>query len=210
MNILALELSTARGGIAWLKDAGTPMHQVEWPNDRKNSGPFFEQLEATIRKFGKPDQIIVGVGPGSYAGIRIAISAAIGVAAAGDVALLGYPSVCALPNMGDEYVVIGDARRHSFFFAQVKDRALDGSYELLNEAGLRARLHTLPAAIQVLSSDLLHQFDRVEQRFPSAELLGCLAFDERKVFSRTPLEPIYLREANITMPKITNRPGSDR
>ena len=77
MKTLALDLSTARGSLAWLD--GQIEFEREWPNDRKNSAAFFENLEAIQRKFGAPEIIIVGLGPGSYAGTRIAISAAIGI-----------------------------------------------------------------------------------------------------------------------------------
>ena len=78
MKILALELSTACGSLAWLdEDAAGFSH--DWPNDRKDSGAFFENLADVTKKFGPPETIIVGLGPGSYAGTRIAISAAIGL-----------------------------------------------------------------------------------------------------------------------------------
>src|SRR5438270_7404921 len=65
MKILALELSTARGSIAWLDEVDLVMR--EWTNDRKNSGPFFVNLQNIREKFGPPEEIIVGLGPGSYA-----------------------------------------------------------------------------------------------------------------------------------------------
>ena len=64
MKILALELSTARGSLAWLDEDDTDLTR-EWPNDRKNSAVFFENLAAMTEKFGAPDTIIVGLGPGS-------------------------------------------------------------------------------------------------------------------------------------------------
>jgi len=72
MKILALELSTSRGSLAWLD--GEIEFTREWPNDRKNSAAFFENLQAIRRKFGAPETITVGLGPVSYAGTRIAIS----------------------------------------------------------------------------------------------------------------------------------------
>ncbi len=44
MKTLALELSTSRGGLAWLD--GEIEFAREWPNDRKNSAEFFENLQA--------------------------------------------------------------------------------------------------------------------------------------------------------------------
>ena len=63
MKILAFELSTSRGSLAWLDDEVELVR--EWPNDRKNSAAFFENLEAVTRKVGNPERIIVGLGPGS-------------------------------------------------------------------------------------------------------------------------------------------------
>ena len=82
MKILALELSSARGSLAVAADNNVDLVR-EWPNDRKNSGPFFEYLAEVQKQFGRPDTIIVGLGPGSYAGTRIAISAAIGLSMTG-------------------------------------------------------------------------------------------------------------------------------
>src|SRR6202011_6240374 len=119
MKILALELSSARGSIAWL---GQREFLRDWPNDRKNSGALFENLAVVQKQFGAPETMIVGLGPGSYAGVRIAISAAIGLAVASNARLIGYPSICGIE--GDEYCVIGDARRQSFFFARIRANEL--------------------------------------------------------------------------------------
>ena len=107
MKILALELSTARGSLAWL-DADVELAR-EWANDRKNSGAFFENLDHVTKQFGAPEAIVVGLGPGSYAGTRIAISAAIGLQVSSRARLIGFPSICAMESA--EYCVIGDARR---------------------------------------------------------------------------------------------------
>src|SRR5213596_3285439 len=123
MRVLALELSSARGSIALLSE-GEIKFDREWPNDRKNSGPFFEHLAEVQKQFGKADTIIVGLGPGSYAGTRIAISAAIGLQVATRARLIGYPSICAIECDAPEYCVVGDARRNSFFYARVCDRDL--------------------------------------------------------------------------------------
>jgi tRNA threonylcarbamoyladenosine biosynthesis protein TsaB len=199
VKILALELSTARGSLAWLDEDGASLSR-DWPNDRKNSGAFFENLADVTKKLGPPDTIIVGLGPGSYAGTRIAISAAIGMVSSG-VRLIGFPSICAMDSNAQEYSVIGDARRKSFFFARVRANNLVQGPTLFSESELRATLNAIEIATPVFTSDSLPQFERAVVRFPSALVLARLAQEPQRSFSLPPLEPIYLREPHITMPK---------
>ncbi len=204
MKILALELSTSRGSIAWLD--GEIEFTREWPNDRKNSAAFFENLQAVQRKFGAPETITVGLGPGSYAGTRIAISVAIGIQLSCDARLIGYPSICAMECDAQEYCAIGDARRKSFFFARIlKNEVIEGP-TLFSELELKARLESLDPATPVFSSELLPQFQRSVIGFPSAPILARLAKERRRSFCLPPLEPIYLREPHITIPNERNLP----
>ena len=200
MKILALELSTARGSLACL-DEGITAFVREWPNDRKNSSLFFENLDAVTTKFGVPDTIIVGLGPGSYAGTRIAISAAIGLHVSSGGNLVGFPSICAMECDAHEYCVIGDARRKSFFFARVRANDLVEGPTLFSESELKVKLDAIKIETPVFTSDSLLQFDRAVIYFPSALLLTKLAREAQHSFSLPPLEPIYLREPHVTMPK---------
>jgi len=228
MKTLALELSSARGSVALL-DGEDVKSSREWPNDRKNSGPFFEHLAEVQKQFGKPDTIIVGIGPGSYAGTRIAISATIGLSFGGtggacpesadrvpsdekdelmgrhggrpSIRLIGFPSVCAIECDANEYCVIGDARRQAFFFARVRDNNLVEGPGLMSEAELREKLDKLDRRMLIFTAEKLPQFERAELRYPSAKLLAKLATDSKREFARPPLEPMYLREPHITIPK---------
>ena len=211
MKILALELSSARGSLALLNDGDADSAAVaesakeafvrDWPNDRKNSGPFFEYLAEVQREFAKPDTIIVGLGPGSYAGTRIAISAAIGLQAASNARLIGFPSICAIECDAAEYCVIGDARRQTFFFARVRDNNLIEGPTLVSEAELRAKLDKVENKMSIFATEKLPQFERAAIGYPSAKVLAQLANDSKRNFTRPPLEPIYLREPHITVPK---------
>lgn len=200
MKILALELSSARGSIALLNGDKVEFDR-EWPNDRKNSGPFFEHLAEVQKQFGKPDTIIVGLGPGSYAGARIAISAAIGLQVASRARLIGYPSICAIECDAPEYCVIGDARRNSFFHARICDRNLAEGPTLMSEAELRTKLDKLDSKMSIFTTENLPQFERAELRYPAARMLAQLAADVKRNFAQPPLEPMYLREPHITIPK---------
>jgi tRNA threonylcarbamoyladenosine biosynthesis protein TsaB len=212
MKILALELSSARGSLA-LFNVGNVDFFREWQNDRKNSGPFFEYLAEVQKEFGKPDIIIVGLGPGSYAGTRITISAAIGLSFGGttsvssgrdgarpSIRLIGFPSICAIECDASEYCVIGDARRQTFFFARVNENDLIEGPTLMTEAELREKLDKVDRKMSIFATERLPQF-RVSIRYPSAKILARLANESVRNFAQPPLEPIYLREPHITIPK---------
>lgn len=200
MKILALELSSARGSIAWLNGDRDPVVR-EWSNDRKHSGDFFENLQTVTKEFGAAERIIVGLGPGSYAGVRIAIATAIGLQTAWNARLVGFPSICAIESKGDDYVVIGDARRRSFFLARIRGRDLVEEPALFTEAELREKLDMLRDSMPLFSPEKLPQFERAVIRHPSALLLAQIAQADDRRFSNPPLEPIYLREPHITIPK---------
>src|SRR2546421_3248663 len=190
MKILALELSSARGSLAIAADNNVEVVR-DWQNDRKNSGPFFEYLAEVQKQFGKPDTIIVGLGPGSYAATRIAISAAIGLSMTGGTGsvpsdeklmgrhggrpssrLIGFPSICAIEYDAPEYCVIGDARRQTFFFARIRDNNLAEGPTLMSEAELREKLDKLDSKMSIFTSEKLQQFEQAEIRNPYAKVLS--------------------------------------
>src|SRR6266700_5043316 len=176
MKILALELSTARGSLAWLDNDDLELAR-EWPNDRKNSAALFENLDAVTKKFGAPETIIVGLGPGSYAGTRIAISAATGLEFSSGARLIGFPSICAMECDAHEYCVIGDARRKSFFFARIRGQELVEGPTLYSEEELKNKLATLGNDMEIFCSESLPQFPEAVIRYPSAAVLARLASD---------------------------------
>lgn len=198
MKLLAFDLSTRRGTIALANEEET-LWARDWPNDRRNSAPFFAALNEIIRKHVVPETIVVGLGPGSYTGTRIAISAAIGLQATTGAALAGIPSLCAVSDE-NEFCVIGDAKRASFFFAKVTGGLLTSDPELLSENELNDRISSI-TTIPIYTSDELPQFGRAELRFPSAKLLSVRAQTTPQNLTRAPLAPIYLREPHITTPR---------
>lgn len=199
MKILALELSSARGSLAW-RDNGAEVAR-EWANNRKNSGEFFQNLSEMHREFGAPDRIVVGLGPGSYAGTRIAISAAIGLQLASKAELVGLSSLCAIESGAEEYAVVGDARRQTFFLAEVRNSVLAAPPSLHTEAEVRTKLASISAHVPVFAVEALSQFSGVKTCYPSARILGRLAAEPNRTFVLPPLEPMYLREPHITTPK---------
>jgi tRNA threonylcarbamoyladenosine biosynthesis protein TsaB len=195
MRVLALELSTAIGSLAFCDDSVRLFRT--FPADRKDSALFYENLEGIYRGSGPPEVIVVGLGPGSYAGVRIAIATAIGLKVAANARLVGLPSICAIDQ--SEYLVVGDARRSSFFFAHVvRGCCLEGP-KLASEVEIRAKLQAsqqLPA----IATQPLPQFQEVAVEHPSALRLVELATQVDCLIEEN-LEPIYLREPYITTPR---------
>jgi tRNA threonylcarbamoyladenosine biosynthesis protein TsaB len=198
MKLLAFDLSTRRGTIA-LATEKEILDARDWPNDRRSSAPFFEALEEIIREHGRPETIVVGLGPGSYTGTRIAVSAAIGLEATTGAALAGISSLCAISDEND-FCVIGDAKRASFFFAKISGGLLKSDPELLSEDEMNKRISSITTT-PIYSSDQLPQFTSVKLRFPLAKLLCLRAQTAPQNLARAPLAPIYLREPHITTPR---------
>ena len=199
MKILALELSSGQGSIAWLENGREPFVRI-FANDRKHSGLFFENLQLCSREFGVPGGIVVGLGPGSYAGVRISIAAALGLRVAAATKLLGIASICGMNTAAHEYCVIGDARRASFFFGRVIDGRLMEGPSLHSRAELEMRI--MESSVPLYASEPLPQFPMATLAYPSARRLAAIARDQLGEIADTQsLEPIYLREPHITVPK---------
>jgi tRNA threonylcarbamoyl adenosine modification protein YeaZ len=202
MKILALELSSALGSIAFVDEDRIPVVR-EFPSDRKHSGLFFESLRDIYRAEEPPNRIVVGLGPGSYAGVRIAIAAALGLKAAGTAKLIGLPSICAFAQTMDEYRIIGDARRESFFFARVKGGECVDGPTLYSANDLRAKLNEQPG-ISLYCSQSLPQFEGAVLAYPSALVLAQLGRTRpADIGDEMRLQPIYLRDPHITIPAKT-------
>jgi tRNA threonylcarbamoyl adenosine modification protein YeaZ len=195
MKLLGFDLSTHRGTIA-LVNGDNVLCSRDWPNDRRNSAPFFSVLNEIICEHGAPKAIVVGLGPGSYTGTRIAISAAIGLQATTGAALTGFSSLSGISEE-NEYAVIGDAKRASFFFATINGGLFATEPDLLSQNEISERISS-NNAISIYTSDDLPQFPTVQPRFPSARLLCLRAQRFPQNLARAPLAPIYLREPYIT------------
>lgn len=199
MKILALELSSDQGSVAWLEDDREPFAQT-FANNRKHSGLFFESLQLCLKRGGSPEAIVVGLGPGSYAGVRIAIAAAIGLRVASAAKLTGIPSICGIETAAREYCVIGDARRESFFFGRVAEGRMVAGPSLHSGAEMQTKM--MDWGGPTYASEALPQFPLAMLAYPSALRLAELTRDRMgEIADIQGLEPIYLREPHITVAK---------
>ena len=192
---LVLETSTPRGGVALFR--GSDLHfSHTFTADRSHSSELFAIIERALAPDLKVTRIIVGLGPGSYAGVRIAIAAAIGVAVVTGAETLGIPSILGLAE--GEYLAAGDARRGAFSFSHIRNGVILAGPDLFTREEIDARIAA--SALPVYSPEEL-PLARIETRFPSVEMLGRLALAGRGISASGVLEPLYLREPHITAPK---------
>lgn len=203
--ILALDLSTAHGSIAVVRDDRV-IFQSSFQSERSHNAQVFVPLrEALVAAGDDLAGIVIGTGPGSYTGVRISIAAAQGVALSRGVWCVGWSSLTAPDvEVPSSYRVIGDARRQSFYLARVEFGRLLPDLEIVSAE----------EAQQCLAEGNWLTFDakpplgaeaHVQLVRPSAALLArrvlSLSDEERTTLAQRPLIPHYLAEAFITVPK---------
>jgi tRNA threonylcarbamoyladenosine biosynthesis protein TsaB len=199
MTILAIDTTTSRGSIALVADGVAMLHQ-SFAADRSQSSHLFPMLQQACRQAPRLDAIAVGLGPGSYAGARIGIAAALGLACATGARLLGLPSVAALETTAEEYLAIGDARRETFYFTHVERGICTEGPVLLNATDLRERLAAFPD-LPVFTPAAIDGVSRATIALPDAKRLAELAARGCSIVQTGDLEPLYLRDPHITTPK---------
>jgi len=205
MITLAIDTSTTRGGVALLA-GGILRLEENFVADRSHSASLFSVLERARALIPGQhlDQVAVGLGPGSYAGVRIAIAAAIGLEFGLGAQLVGIPSAAALETDEPHFLAIGDARRETFYFTRVENGVCREGPLLATESELRARLAGFPE-LPVFTSVAIPEFPDARIALPCAAKIARIAAEGIGTVMTGDLEPIYLREAHITQPKARAR-----
>jgi len=198
MIVLALDTSTPHGSVA-VRALDETVFEERFTADRSHSSSLFTALERGRCSAAGFDRLVVGLGPGSYAGIRIGIAAALGMNLALKAELVGLPSVAALDTTRPAYVVIGDARRGMYYFTSVHSGICADGPRLVDEAEARDLIHSL--SLPVFATERLVAFPSAEVLAPSAMALARFAAADRGIIQRGNLDPLYLREPHITQPK---------
>jgi tRNA threonylcarbamoyladenosine biosynthesis protein TsaB len=198
MTILALETSTPNASLAVWRE-GAVVREWSFQSDRAHNSLLFAPLAEAL-DLAEPDLIAVGTGPGSYAGVRVAISAALGLALAKGVPLVGWPSLTAFDVPGDG-VLIGDARRGGYFLAELSGARLVGAPEIVAADDLVRRTD----GRAVWTFDPVPGVAGAVVVTPTASWLArrvaALSESERSALATAAPEPLYLRAPFITAPR---------
>lgn len=198
MIVLALDTSTSDGSVA-VHAFGEIVYQKKFSADRSHSSALFGALEQARGYAGRFDRVTVGLGPGSYAGIRIGIAAAMGMNLVLGADLVGIPSVAALDVSDEDYFAIGDARRGSYYFTWLHRRICQDGPRLATEQDVRYEISS--RSLPVYATEPLPNFPSVQIARPSAVILAQLTVANSAIMQCGELEPLYLREPHITQPK---------
>ena len=157
------------------------------------------------------ERIVVGTGPGSFAGIRSAIAFATGYSLGKKCEVLGLPSPCAVAaqffsqrgDMGSSsagLAVVGDARRGKFWIALFKGLELVCEVFQTDAEGLES---AIPADFAVVTPDAQRIGNLLSEKFggryaggmaPNEEGLRIFAEANPAMLVPEPL-PIYLNPA---------------
>jgi tRNA threonylcarbamoyl adenosine modification protein YeaZ len=205
MTILALEFSSAQRSVALARD-GSVLAETSGSGGRETRAfGMIEKILASA-KTGRDEVecLAVGLGPGSYTGIRAALSIAQGWQLATGVKLLGIGSAEVLAAQAQAGKIFGrvnvviDAQRGEFYLAAYEISA-GGIKELAplkiaaaSEVGSRARAGEI-----LIGSEAARRFVAGNILLPQAAMLAELAAGRDNFTAGEKLEPVYLREADF-------------
>lgn len=226
MKTLALEFSSAERTAALLdKDSnGAPTCLAQTSETGLTTANAFSMIDQALEDAGwrreEIRQIAVGLGPGSYTGIRAAIAIAQGWSLAGEVKLQGVNSAEALVECARSEGLRGpvaiaiDAQRGEFHAVKL---SLDAAPESIAAPALelvdaKQLADWAAAGHQVLGPGINKKVSAAMDLSPDARQVGLLALRRESGVKGEELEPIYLRETSFvrapaprTIPEIGDR-----
>lgn len=141
--ILALDSSTTTGSVAVGGADGELLAEVVLNVAGAHSAALLPAADQALRSAGLATRdlaaVVVGAGPGSFTGLRIAAATAKGIVQALGLPLLAYPSLLAAAVGGlaaGEVVALFDARRRDVYAAHYRFAAGEPAVTLLEPTAL--------------------------------------------------------------------------
>ncbi len=200
MTILAFEFSSARRSVALARDGIVLAEAAETGGYRvTNAFGLTGKVLAEAKVFREEVGVIaVGIGPGSYTGIRAAIAIAQGWQLARDVKLLGISSAEVLAAQAQAEKLFGrvnviiDAQRGEFYLSALEISADERQEISPLKIVSAAEVEALKSAGEICVGPEMER-----NLFPSAAMLAQLAASRTDFIAGEKLEPIYLRETTF-------------
>ena len=205
MTILALEFSPAQRSVALARDGRVLAEASETGGRETHAFGMIEKVLATANiDRAQIECLAVGLGPGSYTGIRVALAIAQGWQLATGVKLLGIGSVECLAaqaraeKMFGRVNVVVDAQRGEFYLARFEISAAGVKevepLRIVTAAEVASRAN---AGEMLTGPEVSRWFPAGHAFFPGAAMLANLAAGRADFSAGENLEPVYLREPNF-------------
>jgi len=196
---LAIETSSSRPSIALGNDK-VIVQSIDLAQGKRASATLFPALARIGLPRLKLRRIVVGIGPGSFSGIRVGLAAAQGIALAQDVPIVGICSAWSAAVQNPQATRLGvfaDAKRREAFCTVFARGKLELETHLLpmEEIEDYVSKFTLAVSAEPLPGIVTRVYPR------AADLLGFPPEFPGWV-DRQPLEPIYLRTPTPGAPTV--------
>jgi tRNA threonylcarbamoyl adenosine modification protein YeaZ len=188
---LAFDTSSSVGGIA-LGNADVVVQAIDFRGPMRHSAALFPALARLGLPRLKLRRIIVGLGPGSFSGIRVSLAAAQGIALAQEAPVVGISSAWSIARQHADVSRLGvfsDARRREIFCTAFVRGELERETYLIPAAQLEEEMSKYTLAV---SPDGLPGVPIVTM--PRARDLLAVPESSGGWVTGPLLEPIYLRE----------------
>lgn len=217
MKILAIDFSSAVRSVALAETGAEGFHLLGAAEERHGQVTHaFAMIDRVLKEAGvlrdAVDRLALGLGPGSYAGIRVSLAIAQGWQLAKDLDTVGVSSMAclaataqALGQRGPASFVV-DAQRGEFYLADYE--LAEAGVQVLNPLAIVARTMVearLTQSVSVSGPEVAGFFPNAKDLFPAAAALAKLAADRVAPVGVQQLEPIYLRAANFVKAPASSR-----
>ncbi len=117
---LAIDTSTSKTIVGIIEDGAMLFEEAH--EGATDHGRALSELVAKALKVSKPPhQVVVGMGPGPFTGLRVGSAFAQSFALARNIPVIGVCSLDAIKLDQSEYTVAIDARRKEIYWASYKD-----------------------------------------------------------------------------------------
>lgn len=201
MTILALEFSSARRSVALARDNGALLAEAVEHNGGRGTdalGLIGQVLAQAAVAREELSVLAVGLGPGSYTGIRAAIAVAQGWQLARGARLLGVSSMESLAAEAQAAGILGrlnlvvDAQRGEFY---------SSAWEITSAARHELAPVKIVAAAEIAArvsaGEICAGPEMARSLFPTAAAVVSLAAGRTDFVAGELLAPIYLRETSF-------------
>ena len=174
MNSLVIDTATTRTSCALFAGSNL-LFEAHHDGATEHAEALPKMVVEALKVESKVDQVVVGMGPGPFTGLRVGIVFAETFATAREIPWIGVCSLDAIDIDSYEYIAVSDARRKEIYWAHYRD-------------GVRIEGPSVGKADELaLRPEKKFGFGFTETLFPSPHLL--LA----KALSMNIREPFYLR-----------------